>query len=70
MKIVDASFHCHNKNFIHQNFDGYIFFTGNTLPKSVSLTWNFQNSFHELFLTLSLSVRICIYEFYELNKAF
>ena len=33
-------------------------FTRDILPKCVSLTGNFQNSFHELFLILSLSLSV------------
>ena len=46
-----------------------MYFITNTLLKFVLLTWNFQNSFHEIFQILSLSVCICIYKFYSIKPS-
>ena len=66
LKIVDESFNCHNKiSYIKNLMHVEIYFTENTLPKFVSLTWNFQGSFDKLCPNLpdSFSLSLCVYAF-------
>ena len=73
-KSVETSFNSLNKDsYIHQKSVAYINFTRNTLPKFVSVTWDFQSSLHELFPPHRNSfpcVRISTYELYLIKPSY